>query len=94
MAKKAGSRVSRADTIICHRVPSRSVKPGQGRPVCAKFVRMQTETDLMTNKSKLKECENRIYVNDDLTLSRARLATALRPRQVVPNGNMIIEEPG
>ena len=83
VAEKAGCQVSRADISICHRVPSRNVKPGQGRPIIAKFVRRQTKIGLMTNKKKLKDSENKIYINDDLTLLRARLAKALRQRQDV-----------
>ena len=74
VAENAGCQVSRADISICHRVPSRNVKPGQGRPIIAKFVRRQTKIGLMTNKKKLKDSENKIYINDDLTLLRARLA--------------------
>ena len=43
----------------------------------------------MTNKKKLKDSENKIYINDDLTLLRARLAKALRQRQDVTSVNMI-----
>ena len=89
VAEKAGCQVSRADISICHRVPSRNVKPGQGRPIIAKFVRRQTKIGLMTNKKKLKDSENKIYINDDLTLLRARLAKALRQRQDVTSVNMI-----
>ena len=58
VAEKAGCQVSRADISICHRVPSRNVKPGQGRPIIAKFVRRQTKIGLMTNKKKFKDSEN------------------------------------
>ena len=92
VAEKAGCQVSRADISICHRVPSRNVKPGQGRPIIAKFVRRRTKIGLMTNKKKLKDSENKIYINDDLTLLRARLAKALRQRQDVTSVNMINEK--
>ena len=92
VAEKAGCQVSRADISICHKVPSRNVKPGQGRPIIAKFVRRQTKIGLMTNKKKLKDSENKIYINDDLTLLRARLAKALRQRQDVTSVNMINEK--
>ena len=92
VAEKAGCQVSRPDISICHRVPSRNVKPGQGRPIISKFVRRQTKIGLMTNKKKLKDSENKIYINDDLTLLRARLAKALRQRQDVTAVNMINEK--
>ena len=46
----------------------------------------------MTNKKKLKDSENKIYINDDLTLLRAMLAKALRQRQDVTSVNMINEK--
>ena len=46
----------------------------------------------MTNKKKLKDSENKIYINDDLTLLRARLAKELRQRQDVTSVNMINEK--
>ena len=46
----------------------------------------------MTNKKKLKDSENKIYINDDLTLLPARLAKALRQRQDVTSVNMINEK--
>ena len=46
----------------------------------------------MTNKKKLKDSENKIYINDNLTLLRARLAKALRQRQDVTSVNMINEK--
>ena len=46
----------------------------------------------MTNKKKLKDSENKIYINDDLTLLRARLAKALRQRQDVTSVNMFNEK--
>ena len=46
----------------------------------------------MTNKKKLNDSENKIFINDDLTLLRARLAKALSQRQDVTSVNMINEK--
>ena len=57
-----------------------------------KLVRRETKIGLLTNKFKLKGFENRIFVYDDLTLLRGRLAKALRQRQDIASVNMINEK--
>ena len=54
VAEKAGCQVSRADISICHKVPSRNVKPGQGRPIFAKFCK---ETDQNRADDQQKEAQ-------------------------------------
>ena len=45
-----------------------------------KFVRRQTKSGLMANKKPMKDCEEKTFINDDITLLRARIAKALRLR--------------
>ena len=92
VAKEAGSQVSRADISICHRVPGISVKVSQGRPNIGQFVRRQPKNDPMTSKEKLKKCEDRIFINDDFTFLRARLAKALRQRHNITTVTLSIEK--
>ena len=56
-----------------------------------KFVRRQTKSGLMANKKLLKDCEEKIFINDDITLLRARLAKALRLRADIITVVLLIE---
>ena len=47
------------------------VKKDEGRPIIVKFVRRQT-SGLMANKKLLKNCAEKVFINDDITLLRAR----------------------
>ena len=62
-SKKAETQVSRADISIFHRGPSRSEAWRLG----CQLIAIGTKIGPMTNKSNLKNCENRIYVNGELT---------------------------
>ena len=73
-------------------MPIRNVKLSQWRLIIAKFARRQTKIGLIPNKAKLKECENRIYGNEDLILFRTRLAKALRQREDVTSVILIDEK--
>ena len=89
VAKCAGVNVTKSDISICHRVPSRATdKP---RPVIVKFVRRELKHRVMSCKRKLKENADMIFINDDITPLRARLAYALRRREDI-NGVHFINE--
>ena len=92
VARKVGHQISKTDISICHRVPSRNVKKDEGRPIIVKFVRRQTKSGLMANKKSLKDCEEKIFINDDITLLRARLAKALRLRADIKSVVMLNEK--
>ena len=46
----------------------------------------------MANKKSLKDCEEKIFINDDITLLRARLAKALRLRADIKSVVMVNEK--
>ena len=46
----------------------------------------------MANKKSLKDCEEKIFINDDITLLRARLANALRLRADIKFVAMLSEK--
>ena len=56
---------------IGHRVLSGNLKKD------VKIVRGQTKTGLMANSKSLKDCEEKNFINHDITLLRARIAQAL-----------------
>ena len=59
-----------------HRLPGR---PGSARPIIVKFVRRDTKTSMMKHKRRLRDLDRRgVFLNDDLTPFRAKLARALR----------------
>ena len=55
-------------------------------------MRRQSKNDPMTSKSKFKKCEKQIFVNDDFTFLRARLAKALRQRHNITTVYLSIEK--
>ena len=56
------------------------MKKDEGRPIIVKFVRRLTKSELMANQKSLNDCEEKIFINDDITLLRMPLAKALRLR--------------
>ena len=71
-------KISKTVIKICHRAPCRNLEKDEGRPTTVKFVRRQTISGLMAHKQSMKQCEDKIFVNEDITLLRAQLAKALQ----------------
>ena len=92
VAMKVGHQISKTDISICHQVPSRNLKRDEGRPIIVNFVHRQTKSGLMANKKSLKNCEEKIFINHDITLLMARLAKALRLRADIKSGAMLNEK--
>ena len=92
VAMKVLHQISKIDISICHRVPSRNLEKDEGPPIIVNFVRRQTKSGLMTNKKSLKDCEEKIFINDDITLLRARLAKGLKLRADIKSVAMLNEE--
>ena len=68
--------------LIFHRVPSKNLKK-DGAPYHCE-IRSQTNRIWADGEKKLKDCEEKIYINDDITLLRARLATSSsRPSMMI-----------
>ena len=60
---------------VSHRLPRR---PGSTRPIIVKFVWRNTKTAMMKNKTKLHDANRKgVYINDDLTPQRAKMARIL-----------------
>ena len=91
VAMKVGHQISKTDINICHRVTSRNLEKDEGCPFVVKFVRRQ-KSGLMANKKSLKDCEEIIFINDDITLLRAPLAKALGLRADVKSVAMLNEK--
>ena len=89
---KVEHQISKTDISICHRVPSRNLKKDEGRPILVKIVRRQLKRGLMANKKSLEDCEEKIFINDDITLLRARLAKAFRLRADIKSVAMLNEK--
>ena len=92
VAMKVGHQISKTDISICHRVPSRNLTKDEGRPIIVKVVPRQTKSGLMANKNSMKDCEEKIFINDDITLLRARLAKAFRLRADIKSVAMLNEK--
>ena len=86
---KVGHQTSKTHISVCHRVPSRNLKVDEGRSIIVKLVRRQTKSGLMTNKKSLNGCEEKIFINDDITLLMARLAKASRFRADIKSVAML-----
>ena len=81
VAEKAGVKIitiTATDVSTCHHLPVGGKGP---KPLFAKFVRWDTEHQLMKHKRNLKETS--ICVNDDLMPSRAKLTRDLKSKDDV-----------
>ena len=92
VAMKVVHQISKIDISICHRVPSRKLEKDEGPPIIVNVVRRQTKSGLMTNKKSLKDCEEKLFINDDITLLRVRLAEGLRLRADIKSVAMLNEK--
>ena len=92
VAMKVGHQISITDISICHRVSSRNLKKDEGCPINVKFVRRQTKSGLMANKKSLKDCEEKIFISDDISLLRTRLAKVLILRADIKSVAMLNEK--
>ena len=79
-------------TSACYRVPRRNLKRMKGVLILWSFLRRQAKSGLMANKISLKEYEEKIYINDDITLLRARLAKALKLRVDIKPVTMLMRK--
>ena len=79
VAGKIGVTIKRDDISVCHRLASRSGI----RPIIVKFVRRETKFQIMKHKKSLKNSTEPLYINDDLTPLRARIAKAIRNKNDV-----------
>lgn len=84
VAEKVGVELHKSDISVCHRVPSRNGK----RPLIVKFVRREKKFELMNSKKKLRNSESQVYLNDDITLLRAKLAAKLRQKEDIKTVSM------
>ena len=76
LAADIGVSLAEMDISVSHRLPGR---PGSARPIIVKFVRRDTKTSMMKHKRRLRDLDRRgVFLNDDLTPFRAKLARALR----------------
>ena len=76
LAADIGVSVTQTDISVSHRVPGR---PDSARPIIVKFVRHDTKTSMMKNKRRLRDLDWKgVFLNDDLTPFRAKLARKLR----------------
>ena len=91
VAFKLRHQISKTDINICHRKPNKNLKK-KLRPIIEKLVRRQTKRGLMAYKQLLKDGEEKIFINDDITLLRARLAKALRLRANIKSVVMLYEK--
>ena len=74
------------DIEVSHRLPKpRNSKPGQPRQIIVRFRSKATRYRLISNRKNLREYNNendcKIYINDDLTSTRARLFSTVRSLQ-------------
>ena len=76
LAADIGVTLKPEDISVSHRLPGR---PGSTRPFIVKFVRRNTKTTMMKNKRKLRDANRKgVYINDDMTPLRAKMARILR----------------
>ena len=67
---KYGVTVTKDDISVCHRVG----KPKNGtRPVIVKFISRRKRREVMVAKKNLRTSHPNVYINDDLTVLRAKL---------------------
>ena len=76
VANMVGVEIQKSYISVCHRVPSRKGK----RPLIVKFVRRQKKFELMSSKKKLRDSDSNVYLNEDFTFLRAKLAAKLRQK--------------
>ena len=69
---------------MCHRVPSRKGK----RPLIVKFLRRQRKLELMNSKMNLRDSDSNVYLNDNITFLRAKLAAKLRQKTDIKTVSM------
>jgi hypothetical protein len=96
LAETLGCSVTEADIDRSHRVGSRDLGSGVGpRPLLVKFVSYKSKRSLITSRKELKSKrgnliypalkwnsgQGKIFINDDLTTARARLAKEARDRK-------------
>ena len=61
---------------VSHRIPGR---PGSTRPIIVKFAWRNTKTAMIKSNRKLRDANRKgVYINDDLTPLRAKMARILR----------------
>ena len=76
LAADIGVSVTETDISVSHRLPGR---PGSARSVIVKCVRRVTKTSMMKNKRRLCDLDLKgVFLNDDLTPFRVKLARTLR----------------
>ena len=88
LANKFRIDLKESDISVCHRLPTHKDGP---RPIIAKFVRRETKLSIMARKKMLRDQQNNIFLNDDLTPLRGKLAFALRRRDDVKFVNFLNE---
>ena len=83
LAADIGVSVTQTDISVSHRLPGR---PGSARSIIVKFVRRDTKTSMMKNKRRLRDLDRKgVFLNDDLTPFRAKLARTLRNVSTIGN---------
>ena len=76
LAADIGVTLKPEDISVSHRLPGR---PGSTRPIIVKFVHRNSKTAMMKSKRKLRDANRKgVYINDDLTPLRAKMARILR----------------
>ena len=84
VANKVGVKIQKNDISVCHRVPSRKGE----RPLIVKFVRGQKRFELISSKKKLRDSDSNVYLNDDITFLREKLAAKLRQKADIKTVSM------
>ncbi len=81
LAKSIGENLSPGDIDVSHRVPRYPPSSQtQSRPIIVMFVSNASKRSLMSQRSKLKHVSkgNRVFINEDLTRTWAKLAKEAR----------------
>ena len=81
LAADIGVAITANDISVSHRLPQSGKRAaGKAKPIIVKFVRRSTKQLLMRSKKELRNKENRknVYVEEDLTPLRSRMARSLR----------------
>ena len=76
---KTGVSVTQEDISACHRLGKAS---NGSRPVIVRFVSRRKRTEIMRKKKVLREKNNKIFINDDLTPLRAKLLAYIKNLQI------------
>lgn len=86
LAADMGVAISVNDISVSHRLPQAGKQAaGKAKPIIVKFVRRSTKQLMMRHKKELRKKANRrnVYVEEDLTPLRSRMARSLRANPAI-----------